>query len=74
MLNDVRVCLDRISAQAIQPAVILRFESQPGQLTQLKLDAGGYDEMSCVQDARSRPPHVMVTRASSVRCEYRCAK
>lgn len=74
MLNEVRVCLDRISAQAIQPAVILRFDGQPGQLTQLKLDAGGYDDMTCVQDARSRPPRVMVTRSSSVRCAYRCAK
>jgi hypothetical protein len=74
MLKDVRVCLDHISAQAINPALILRFESQPGQLTQLKLDAGGYDEMTCVQDARSRTPVLTVARASSVRCDYRCAR
>ena len=40
----------------------------------LKIDAGGYDDLVCVQDARSRPPRVTVSRAASVRCEYRCGK
>lgn len=73
MLEDIRTCLDRINAESIHPAVILRFEPN-GLLSQLKIDAGGYDEMSCMQNARSRTPHLALSRAASVRCEYRCAR
>jgi len=69
----MRVCLDRVSAQAIHPAVILRFEGN-GQLSHVRVDTGGYDELNCVQDARSRPPPIVVGRPASVRCEYRCAR
>jgi hypothetical protein len=73
MLKDVRVCLDRVSAQEIHPAVIVRFESN-GQMSQLKVDAGGYDDLSCVHEVRSRPPNVSISREASVRCEYRCRR
>ena len=73
MLKDVRVCLDRVNAQQIHPAVIARFESN-GRLSQLKIDAGGYDDLACVNEVRSRPPQVTVSRGASVRCEYRCGK
>jgi hypothetical protein len=69
----VRVCLDRVNAQQIRPAVIVRFEAS-GQLSGVKIDAGGYDDLTCVQDARSHPPQLTVSRAASVRCEYRCGK
>jgi hypothetical protein len=71
MLSAVRACLDHVSAQSIHPAAILRFEVS-GQLSQLKIDAGGYDDLACVVDVRSRPPRIAVSRASMVRCDYRC--
>lgn len=73
MLKEIRVCLDRVSAQGIHPAVIVRFEGG-GQLTNVRVDTGGYDEQQCVQDARSKAPPVTIGRPASLRCEYRCAK
>ena len=73
LLKGTRMCLDRVSAQQINPAVIVRFESS-GQMSGLKIDAGGYDDLTCVQELASRPLRVMASRAASVRCEYRCAK
>ncbi|MBX3187620.1 MAG: hypothetical protein KF819_11420 [Labilithrix sp.] len=71
MLREMRTCLDRVSAQAIHPVIILRFEA-PGVLTQLRSDTGGYDDLACVYDARSRPPGLTITAPASVRCELRC--
>jgi hypothetical protein len=71
MLAAVRACLDNVSAQSIHPAAILRFEVA-GQLSQLKIDAGGYDNLDCVNQAAAHPPRVRVIRAASVRCDYRC--
>jgi hypothetical protein len=73
MLKEIRGCLDRVSAQGIHPAVIVRFEGN-GQLTNVRVDTGGYDDQQCVQDARSKAPPVTIGRPASLRCEYRCAK
>ncbi|MBS2015006.1 MAG: hypothetical protein JST00_19095 [Deltaproteobacteria bacterium] len=72
-LGQVRVCLDRVSAQNIEPTIIVRFESA-GQMISLKLDAGGYDELACIVDARSRVPALTTSRAASLRCEHRCQR
>ena len=71
MLDQTRACLDRVSAQAIEPSAILRFEGN-GALTSLKIDAGGYDSLACIQEARGRIAPVAVTRPATVRCEHRC--
>ena len=73
LLKLVRVCLDRVNAQEIRPAVIARFETS-GAMSALKVDAGGYDDLACVQDARSHAQPLTISRGASVRCEYRCAK
>jgi hypothetical protein len=73
MLKEMRVCLDRVNADSINPAVIARFESN-GLMSALKSDTGGYDDSACVQTARSKPPNVAVSRAASARCEYRCMR
>lgn len=71
MLKAVRGCLDQVSAQAIHPAALLRFEGA-GQVTKLKIDAGGYDELACVEEARARGLRVGISRGASVRCVFRC--
>ncbi len=73
LLKELRVCLDRVNAQEIHPAVIGRFETN-GAMSQVRVDAGGFDNLACVQEARSRAPQVMISRGASVRCEYRCRK
>lgn len=73
MLKQMRLCLDRVNAESIQPAVLLRFEAN-GLLSGLRVDAGGYETLACVEDARSRPPQVGISRAASLRCGYRCTR
>lgn len=71
-MKELRECLDRVGAQLIEPAVLLRF-SPDGQLRHMRVDVGGYEQLECIQTIRSRPPRsVSTTRASLLRCEYRC--
>lgn len=72
-LGQARICLDRVSAQNINPSIIVRFETA-GQLISLKLDAGGYDELACILDAKSRVPMLTTSRQASLRCEHRCQR
>jgi hypothetical protein len=71
-MKELRDCLDRIGAQLVNPAVLLRF-SPDGELRHMRVDVGGYEQNECIQQIRSRPPRsVSTTRASLLRCEYRC--
>ena len=71
-MKEFRDCLDRIGAQLVNPAVLLRF-SPDGQLRHMRVDVGGYEQNECVQQVRSRQPRsVWTSRASLLRCEYRC--
>lgn len=71
-MKELRECLDRVGAQQVNPIVLLRF-SPDGQLRHMRLDVGGFEQMQCVQNIKSRPPRsVSTTRASLLRCEYRC--
>jgi len=71
-MKELRDCLDRIGAQLVNPAVLLRF-SPDGQLRHMRVDVGGYEQNECIQQIRSRPPRsVWASRASLLRCEYRC--
>ncbi len=71
-MKELRDCLDRVGAQLVNPAVLLRF-SPDGQLRHMRVDVGGYEQNECVQQIRSRPPRtVWTSRASLLRCEYRC--
>lgn len=73
MLSSARACLDRMNAQAVEPTTIFRFE-QRGQMLSMKIDAGGFEDLACIAELRSRPPTVTVSGPGSVRCEHRCAK
>ena len=71
-MKELRDCLDRVGAQLVDPAVLLRF-SPDGQLRHMRVDVGGYEQNECIQQIRSRPPRsVWTSRASLLRCEYRC--
>jgi hypothetical protein len=71
-MKQLRDCLDRVGAQLVDPAVLLRF-SPDGQLRHMRLDVGGYEQNECVRGVKTRPPQgVWTTRASLLRCEYRC--
>ncbi len=71
-MKQLRDCLDRVGAQLVDPAVLLRF-SPDGQLRHIRVDVGGYEQTECVQAVRARTPRgVWTTRASLLRCEYRC--
>jgi hypothetical protein len=71
-MKELRECLDRVGAQLVVPAVLLRF-SPDGSLRHMRVDVGGYEQLECIQGIRSRPPRsVRTTRASLLRCEYRC--
>ena len=71
-MKELRDCLDRVGAQLVDPAVLLRF-SPDGRLRHMRVDVGGYEQNECVQTIKSRPPRsVWTSRASLLRCEYRC--
>ena len=71
-MKDLRECLDRVGAQLVVPAVLLRF-SPDGQLRHMRVDVGGFEQMECIQQIRARMPRKVTTsRASLLRCEYRC--
>jgi len=71
-MKDLRDCLDRVGAQLVNPAVLLRF-SPDGQLRHMRVDVGGYEQNECIQQVRARSVRsVWTSRASLLRCEYRC--
>lgn len=71
-MKELRNCLDRVGAQLVDPAVLLRF-APDGQLRHMRVDVGGYEQTECVRAVRARPPRgVSTSRASLLRCEYRC--
>lgn len=71
-MKALRECLDRVGAQLIVPAVLLRF-APDGELQHVRIDVGGYEQLGCIQEIRTRPPRgVSTTRASELRCEYHC--
>ncbi len=71
-MKELRDCLDRVGAQLVDPAALLRF-SPDGQLRHMRVDVGGYEQTECVRAVRARPPrNVWTSRASLLRCEYRC--
>lgn len=71
MLVELRACLARVGAAAINPAVLARFNSD-GTLASMKIDVGGYEELPCVTEA-SHKRLAMATKAeTSLRCENRC--
>ncbi|MBX3187612.1 MAG: hypothetical protein KF819_11380 [Labilithrix sp.] len=71
-MRALRDCLDRVGGQLIEPAVLLRF-SPDGRLRHMRVDVGGYEQLECVQNVRTRVPRVSTTRAILLRCEYRCS-
>lgn len=71
-MKELRGCLDRVGAQLVEPAVLLRF-APDGQVRHMRVDVGGYEHLECIQQIRSRPARgVWTSRASLLRCEYRC--
>jgi hypothetical protein len=71
-MKELRECLDRVGAQLVIPAVLLRF-GPDGQLRHMRVDVGGYEQLECIREIRARLPRsVWTTRASLLRCEYRC--
>ncbi len=71
-MKELRECLDRVGAQLVDPAVLLRF-APDGQLRHMRVDVGGYEHLECIQHIRARAPRgVWTSRASLLRCEYRC--
>jgi hypothetical protein len=71
-MKELRQCLDRVGAQLVVPAVLLRF-APDGQLRHVRVDVGGYEQLGCIQQVRTNAPKgVWTTRASLLRCEYRC--
>ena len=71
-MKALRDCLDRVGAQLVDPAVLLRF-SPDGQLRHMRVDVGGYEQTECIRAVRARIPRgVSASRASLLRCEYRC--
>ena len=71
-MKELRECLDRVGAQLVEPAVLLRF-APDGQLRHMRVDVGGYEQLECIRQIRARIPRsVSTSRASLLRCEYRC--
>ena len=71
-MKALRGCLDRVGAQLVEPAVLLRF-SPDGQLHHMRVDVGGYEQNECIRNVRTRiPGSVRSSRASILRCEYHC--
>jgi hypothetical protein len=71
-MKELRECLDRVGAQLVEPATLLRF-GPDGQLRHMRIDVGGYEQLECIVQIRARIPRsVSTTRASVLRCAYRC--
>jgi hypothetical protein len=73
-MKSLRDCLDRVGAQLVEPAVLLRFAPE-GDLRHMRVDVGGYEQTECVKAIRARgtPSGVRASRASLLRCEYHCS-
>lgn len=73
MMRALRACLDRVGGQLVVPAVLLRF-GPDGRLRHIRVDVGGYEELECIQNVRSRGSvHTATQRAAILRCEHRCS-
>jgi len=71
LLKELRECLERVGGHRVDPAVLLRF-GPDGRLRHVRIDVGGYEKLECVENTKSRIVRVSTTRASVLRCEYRC--
>lgn len=72
LMEGLRDCLDRVGGQSVRPATILRF-TDDGQLTNVRIDVGGYEGNECVRGLQSIRPPVSASRGTSMRCEYVCS-
>jgi hypothetical protein len=71
LLKDLRTCLSRVGGEGIDPVVLLRF-SQSGQPANVRVDVGGYEDLSCVKEASGRAPGVRSSRPTTARCQLHC--
>ncbi|MDB4942558.1 MAG: hypothetical protein JWP97_2092 [Labilithrix sp.] len=71
-MRALRNCLDRVGAQLVDPALLLRF-APDGDLRHMRVDVGGYEQNECVRAVRARLPRVRASRASILRCDYHCS-
>jgi hypothetical protein len=72
LLVDLRACLGGIGAATINPAMLIRFNSD-GSLASTKVDVSGYEDLQCVQDTLRRTRLQLGTKAeTSLRCENKC--
>lgn len=70
-MRELRACLDRVGAQGVRPVVHLRFTND-GRMSGYLYDVGGFESLNCVKLAYERPPRVVTSRGTTLRCEYRC--
>jgi hypothetical protein len=71
-LQALRACLDRVGGSRVEPAIILRFGAD-GHVAAMRIDMGGFEDLLCVDQIRTRPPRIRASRESMVRCVFHCS-
>ncbi len=71
-LQALRACLDRVGGSRVEPAIILRFGAD-GHVAAMRVDMGGFEDLLCVDQVRTRPPRIRASRESMVRCVFHCS-
>ena len=72
MLRQLRACLDRVGGQLVNPIVLVRF-TPDGDVTNVRIDTGGFEQLGCVRELAVVRPLVKLSRGTTLRCEYKCA-
>jgi hypothetical protein len=71
MMRELKGCLARVGAQNIRPVVFARF-GENGKAEMPRIDVGGYENLACVNDAKTKPIEATTSHGAIVRCEQRC--
>lgn len=73
LLKELRTCLDAAGGKHVQPAIVIRFDSD-GKPVSSKVEAGGYETLPCVASVTGKLVNARSIRETAVRCDYGCAK
>ena len=67
IVRELRACLDGAGGRAVNPAVVIRFDSE-GKVANARVEAGGYESLPCVAQATAKLQRLTLTHETTVRC------
>lgn len=67
IVRELRACLDAAGGRAVNPAVVVRFDSE-GKVANARVEAGGYESLPCIAQATAKLQRLTLTHETTVRC------